>query len=303
MRRILILFVDGVGLGLDDADTNPFVAANLPNITTLMSGRKLVSNQQAFSHNNFSFVPVDACMGVDGMPQSATGQASIMTGVNVPAYIGKHWGPKPNEVIRSLLQSDNMLKAICGNNHSVRLANAYPPSFLQQLYSGRRLPSSIQFAFQTTGARFCNIEDLRGGHALAADFTGEGLQSYLGFADIPILALDAAGKRLASLAQETDLLLFDCWQTDVVGHRGTISTAIDTVERLDAVVGGILVSWCETDGLIVIVSDHGNLEDKTTRRHTRNKVPVLLFGDGHSSVANAINDLSDIAPAMIKYLG
>ena len=99
------------------------------------------------------------------------------------------------------------------------------------------------------------------------------------------------------------MLLFDCWQTDVVGHRGTMSTAIDTVERLDAVVGGILVSWCETDGLIVIVSDHGNLEDKTTRRHTRNKVPVLLFGDGHSSVANAINDLSDIAPAMIKYLG
>ena len=99
MRRILILFVDGVGLGSDDADTNPFVAANLPNITTLMSGRKLVSNQQAFSYNNFSFVPVDACMGVDGMPQSATGQASIMTGVNVPAYIGKHWGPKPSEEI------------------------------------------------------------------------------------------------------------------------------------------------------------------------------------------------------------
>ena len=302
MRRILILFVDGVGLGLDDADTNPFVAANTPNLTMLMSGRKLVSNQQAFSHNRFSFVPVDACMGVDGIPQSATGQATIMTGVNVPAYIGKHWGPKPSEEIRILLQSNNILKAISSNNHSVGLANAYPPAFLQQLQSGRRLPSSIQFAFQTVGTTFSNIEDLRRGHALAADFTGEGLQYHLGFEDIPILSLHEAGKRLVLLAQKTDLLLFDCWQTDVVGHRGTMSAAIDTVERLDAVVGGMLFSWCESDGLIVIVSDHGNLEDKTTRRHTRNKVPVLLFGDDHSSVAASINDLSDIAPALIKYL-
>ena len=97
MRRILILFVDGVGLGLDDPDTNPFVAANTPNLTMLMSGHKLVSEQIAFSDNYSSFVPTDACMGVDGIPQSATGQASIMAGVNVPSYIGKHWGPKPTQ--------------------------------------------------------------------------------------------------------------------------------------------------------------------------------------------------------------
>ena len=108
---------------------------------------------------------------------------------------------------------------------------------------------------------------------------------------------------MALLAQETDLLLFDCWQTDVVGPRGSMNVGIDMIERLDEVIGGIIASWSETDGLIVIVSDHGNLEDKTTRRHTRNKVPLLLFGDGHSGVASAINDLTDIAPALIEYLG
>ena len=102
MRRILILFVDGVGLGLDDPDTNPFVAANTPNLTMLMSGHKLVSEQIAFSDNYSSFVPTDACMGVDGIPQSATGQAAIMAGINVPSYIGKHWGPKPSGEIRTL---------------------------------------------------------------------------------------------------------------------------------------------------------------------------------------------------------
>ena len=303
MRRILILFVDGVGLGLDDPDTNPFVAANTPNLTMLMSGHKLVSEQIAFSDNYSSFVPTDACMGVDGIPQSATGQAAIMAGINVPSYIGKHWGPKPSGEIRTLLRRDNILKTVCRNNRSVMLANAYPPSFFQHLQSGRRLPSSIQFAFQTTGTRLFTIEDLRAGHALASDFTGEGWGSYLGFEAIPILSLHEAGKRLALLAQETDLLLFDCWQTDVVGHRGSMNVAIDMIERLDEVIGGIIASWSETDGLIVIVSDHGNLEDKTTRRHTRNKVPLLLFGDGHSGVASAINDLTDIAPALIEYLG
>ncbi len=302
MRRILILFLDGVGLGLNDAATNPFVAANTPNLSMLMSGQKLVSEQCAFSENNFSFVPADACMGVAGIPQSATGQATIMTGVNVPAYIGKHWGPKPSVEIRALVRRDNILQQMRSNNYTVRLANAYPPSFLKQLQSGRRSPSSIQFAFETVGTRLCNIEDLRGGRALAADFTGEGLRSHFGFEDIPILSLNEAGKRLALLAQESDLLLFDCWQTDVVGHRGTMGVAINTVERLDAAIGGILAGWCEADGLIVITSDHGNLEDKTTRRHTCNKVPVLLFGDGHSSVAANINDLSDIAPALISYL-
>ncbi len=302
MRRILILFLDGVGLGLDDIATNPFVAANTPNLSKLMSGHKLVSEQNAFSDNKISFVPADACMGVDGIPQSATGQATIMTGVNVPSYIGKHWGPKPSAEIRALVRRDNILQWMRSNNYTVRLANAYPPSFLKQLESGYRSPSSIQFAFETVGARYCNIEDLRDGRALAADFTGEGWRLHLGFEDIPILSLYEAGKRLALLSQESELLLFDCWQTDVVGHRGTMSAAISTVEGLDTVIGGILAGWCDTDGLIVIISDHGNLEDKTTRRHTRNKVPVLLFGDCHSSVASNINDLSDIAPALIAYL-
>ena len=140
----MILFLDGVGLGLDDTATNPFVAANTPNLSKLMSGHKLVSEQNAFSDNKISFVPADACMGVDGIPQSATGQATIMTGVNVPSYIGKHWGPKPSAEIRALVRRDNILQWMRSNNYFVRLANAYPPSFLKQLESGYRSPSSIQ---------------------------------------------------------------------------------------------------------------------------------------------------------------
>jgi phosphopentomutase len=41
---------------------------------------------------------------------------------------------------------------------------------------------------------------------------------------------------------------------------------------------GILVrTWDDEAGLILII-DHGNLEDLSTRHHTRNDVPLLLIG-------------------------
>ena len=50
------------------------------------------------------------------------------------------------------------------------------------------------------------------------------------------------------------------------------------------------------------LSDHGNLEDKSTRRHTYNSVPVIILGKEHRQVASRIRDLSDIYPALLRYL-
>ena len=43
-----------------------------------------------------SLLALDAGLGVEGLPQSATGQAVLLTGVNIPAELGYHYGPKPN---------------------------------------------------------------------------------------------------------------------------------------------------------------------------------------------------------------
>ena len=65
-------------------------------------GLILVSTEHA------SLVALDACLGVDGIPQSASGQASLMTGRNVSAILGFHEGPKPNPAIIDILKEGSL---------------------------------------------------------------------------------------------------------------------------------------------------------------------------------------------------
>ena len=236
------------------------------------------------------------------MPQSASGQGAILTGINVPLRIGKHWGPKPNVAIKAILQEDNLFQRLVNHGCSVALANAYPPTFLRGIESGRRGLSAIQLAINSAGVDLCTEADLRNGRAFAADFTGESWRLQLGIKDAPVLMPEEAGRRVAWASQDYELLLFDHWITDVIGHRGSMDEAIALLERLDEVLGGILKEWRAEDGLLLIASDHGNLEDKSTRRHTNNRVPVLMMGKGHQRVIEKITDISDISPALVAYL-
>ena len=54
--------------------------------------------------------------------------------------------------------------------------------------------------------------------------------------------------------------------------------------------------------LVVVASDHGNLEDLRTRSHTKNPVPTMLWGTGRAAVADGIHTLADIAPALLRHL-
>ena len=60
----------------------------------------------------------------------------------------------------------------------------------------------------------------------------------------------------------------------------------------------------EIPELIELTSDHGNMEDLSTRKHTDAKVPLLLFGDKNirREFQTDIRDLSGIAPAISKLL-
>ena len=75
-----------------------------------------------------------------------------------------------------------------------------------------------------------------------------------------------------------DLALFEYWITDIAGHQQDMQSAIDLLEMFDIVLGSLVRSWNGNEGLILITSDHGNLEDLSTRRHTQNEVPLLLIG-------------------------
>jgi len=53
--------------------------------------------------------------------------------------------------------------------------------------------------------------------------------------------------------------------------------------------------------LVILTSDHGNLEDLSVKTHTRNPVPTLLWGLGAADAASRIRNLCDIPdPALSR---
>ena len=122
----------------------------------------------------------------------------------------------------------------------------------------------------------------------------------LGFSDAPVIDPQQAGRRLATLAKEYDFSLFEYWASDYAGHKQQMETAIQLMETFDSVFGGLIEAW--EDGLILITSDHGNMEDLSTRKHTDADVPALVIGDkaARDEFTQDMEDLTDIAPAIWK---
>lgn len=299
---ILFIFLDGVGLGLPDPDHNPFVTAELPTLIGLLNGQRPLAETPRTESARSLFIPTDASLGVAGPPQSATGQATILTGLNVPQLVGGHWGPKPTTAIAEIIKRDSLFVKLRALGLRAALLNAYPQRYFEVIASGRRNYSAVPLAVTAAGITLFNTDDLRAGQALSADFTGEGWRGELGVADAPIYALREAGHKLAELARDYHFSFFEHWITDYVGHRGDLAEARRVLERFDAVLGGVLEAWDDDAGLIVISSDHGNLEDLRHTHHTHHQVPTFIIGTQRRAFAAGLSDLTHFTPAILKAL-
>ncbi len=298
--RFLFIFLDGVGLGRDDPEINPFARVDMPTLQTLLGGHRLLAGVAPFVGARASLYALDAGLGVEGLPQSATGQAVLLTGVNVPQQIGEHYGPKPNPPVAEHIQNGTLFSRFRASGRSAALLNAYPPRYFQGVDSGKRLYSSIPLAVTSAGIPLFTKEDLFAGRALSADFTGEAWARMLGFPNAPVLSPQQAGRKLASLAAAYDFSFFEYWASDYAGHKQDMPWAVRQLALLDGVLRGLVDAWNDADGLILITSDHGNMEDLSTRRHTDARVPGLLIGSpsARSSFAAELHDLAGIAPAI-----
>ncbi len=301
--KILFLFLDGIGLGADNPETNPFVRADMPHLESLLGGKKLTDSTAPFENEHLSLMAADPNLGVKGLPQSATGQAVLLTGINIPAELGYHYGPKPNPEVAQYLIGTTLFSKTVKAGKKTALLNAYPPRYFDGIDSGKRLFSSIPLALTNAGVPLLTDKDYYEGNALSADFTGEGWHEFLGFPDAPIYEAEKAGKKLGELASQYDFSFFEYWASDYAGHKQDMPWAIRQLETFDSVLKGLLDAWQAEEGLIVLTSDHGNMEDLSTRKHTAAQVPLIVFGNSIARHDFAdITQLSEIAPAISKYL-
>jgi hypothetical protein len=298
--RVLFLFLDGIGLGEDNPETNPFARAQMPNLNNLLDGRSLLKGAAPFHGEQASLLAVDPAVGVSGLPQSATGQAILMTGVNIPAELGYHYGPKPNPDVAAYLKEATLFSRFVKEGKRAALLNAYPPRYFDGIDSGKRLYSSIPLSVINAGLPLFRHEDLFAGRALSADFTGQGWRTMLGFREAPVMQPSQAGRKLGALAREYDFALFEYWASDYAGHKQEMDKATRLMETFDEVLGGLVELW--TDGLILVTSDHGNMEDLSTRKHTDANVPALVIGEktAREEFTQGMKDLTHIAPAIWK---
>jgi hypothetical protein len=298
--RILFLFLDGVGLGKHDPTHNPFTLAGLPTLTSFTNGHPWLCDLPRIEGEQSVFIPTDACLGVEGKPQSATGQATLLTGINVPKRIGRHYGPRPNRAIADIIEQDNIISRLKAHALDVVFANAFPGAFFESVERGKRLLSANQLALHTAGVIFPNAEALQERRAFSVDFTGQGWKARFETDRVPIMTPFEAGRHLARLAGRHTFTFFDHWLTDYIGHRGTLQQAVELLETIDGVMAGILDVWDSSQGLVILTSDHGNIEETGQRGHTYNRVPTLIIGEAWPIFAQGLTDLTGFAGGIMQ---
>lgn len=303
-RRALLVFLDGVGIGSADPALNPVAAARLPVLEALLGGARPVREHLGpegwIGGPLATLVPAGATLGVPGKPQSGTGQTALLAGFNAPAAYGRHFGPWVPTGLREALAARNLLSMAKAAGHTVAFANAYPLAAAHADPRIFRRPAAPPLAARAAGVLDRGLPELAEGRAVASSITREHWRARVG-AELPDVAPAEAGRDLARIAAEAHVTLFAHYDTDVVGHDGDMAGAVAALERVDAFLGG-LVEALPGDALLVVSSDHGNVEELSSS-HTLNPVPVLAVGPGRDALAARVRTLADVSPALLSLLG
>ena len=295
-----MIFFDGWGLGANDPATNPFLTHPMPTLRGLFDGKLPTNDNGRFESSRATLVPTDATLGVSGLPQSATGQTTIFTGVNASREIGEHLGPYPNAALRRILAQDNIFQRLVAANRRAAFANAYPPIFFERLARGKARRSATSYAAHGASVRYRDINDLRAGNAVSAFVTNDRWRE--GAADVPLITANEAGRNLARLANEHDFTLFEYFLTDAAGHKGNADFTRRVLDEVDELLRGVIDGMDLSESLILTTSDHGNVEDTSAKGHTLNPVPTLLIGAGREKIAPHIHALTDLTPSIVDWL-
>jgi 2,3-bisphosphoglycerate-independent phosphoglycerate mutase len=283
-----------------DSSSNPLASASMRHLRALIGGP--LTSEVAQDRPDLLLRPIDATLGVDGLPQSGTGHVALLAGVNAPALHGRHQPNFPPVALRPLLAERSLFHLARQAGHMVAFANAFSAGYWQALEARRLRRSASVIAAEGAGLALRTLDDLRAGRALSWDITRHTIHARGEGADLPLVAPEVAGRHLARLGREYSLVFFECFLPDLAGHGRMGKDAIpEVLAHIDGLLGGLLVDRRPSDTLL-ITSDHGNVEDTTTSSHTRNPVPLLVSGPAAPHFAD-VTRIDQVAPAILSALG
>ena len=237
-----------------------------------------------------------------GIPQSGTGQTTLLTGVNAAERFGSHFGPWTPVALRPLLEERSVLRRTVEAGHPTAFANAYPRAWPGERArsGGRGRLAAPPLAARTAGLLVRHEEELARGEAVASEIVNTGWRVHLGHDFLPEVTAAEAGATLAQITARHRLTLFAHYATDTAGHRGGMEGAVAALERVDAFLGGYLRA-APPGALLLIASDHGNVED-VAGGHTRNPALGIVAGPGAETRAGELRAITDVADAVMSWL-
>ncbi|HXI74497.1 MAG TPA: hypothetical protein VNG94_02855 [Pyrinomonadaceae bacterium] len=289
--RVLLFFIDGLGIGTRGPH-NPF--DGLSDVAPLA----IFQNIPAEIPFAGILAPTDACLGVEGRPQSASGQTTILTGVNAPGIIGAHKQGFPNQVLLDIIREHSIFLQLKNKGiESITFANTYTKRFFERR---PRWISATTAAVEAAGLRFNVVEDLKAGRAVYHDFTNEMLIEYGEIVDVRTPEL--AGDVLAGIVRSHRFTLYEYFITDKIGHAQDYEAARRVLPMLARFIRAVLRNLDLTNTTMILTSDHGNIEDLSARNHTLNSVPTIAWGRNAEAIASRIETLADITPAIVRTL-
>lgn len=290
---VIFIFIDGVGLGKNDS-SNPFFESRYRSFEELTNG-PFDDLAKPVIEDDRLFKAIDANLGVEGLPQSGTGQTALFTGRNAAKEIGKHFGPFPHTGIKPFLKNESIFHGVKELGKKPYFMNAYPPIFFKHAQKRNRW-SCTTLMTKSAGVKLNSTEEVLNETALTAEIVQNAWREKLGI-DIPKITPTDAAKRLLNVVPDYDLVLYEYYLTDKAGHNQSLKDAERVLKPLDEFLLHIIKEKRSKDTL-VITSDHGNLEDLSTKTHTRNKVPLFILG-ANSREFNEVESLTDIKEKML----
>jgi 2,3-bisphosphoglycerate-independent phosphoglycerate mutase len=293
---VLLIFIDGIGIGEDNPQRNP--CAN--NAFVILNNVRNDGPTKLLPYGGI-MVSVDATLGIEGLPQSATGQTTLLTGVNAAKVLGGHKQGFPNKKLRDILKEKSILKRVTESGGHAAFMNAFRPRFFR--YKTEEIISKLSV---TTVANwvaelpFFTLQDVIDKKALYQDFTNIDLIAR-GF-QMPVYSPQQAGKILACAAREYDFCLYEYFKTDHAGHSQNMNRATEEIVKLEEFLKALLSHIDFDRCTLIVTSDHGNIEDLSVRTHTANKIPAMIWGSHTRHLKDTIKSLTDIVPFILNIL-
>ena len=241
-------------------------------------------------------VPLDATLDVAGIPQSATGQTALFTGVNAAAIMRSHLQGFPGPELRRLIAEDNIFATLLRLGKKLAFANAYVKYSLQELAHMRfRSVTTVMTEAALGFARA--LDSLLDGAAVYHDLTRDSICDEF---RIPRIEPEEASRHLLGIAAQHDFTLFEYFLTDRAGHAGDKMFLEEVLGNLSRFICEVVFSM-PANMLFALCSDHGNCEDTSTCSHTTNPVPFLFVGREPVDL-RGLRSISDVSGFVVKTL-